>query len=163
MVFIGALSIFILKLNESEAGTKRFKISKKDNFYWKNIEIVFFIIFLIIFSSLSCYFSYIKPQWCLNSSNSVSGIVSTISFTCREISFVGIRTEVSIGRVCWVKLYSLYIRHLVNLVYWYLLNYTKGLIFLSILARLLREQDKLKTTGWSCPLRKRANNTKYCK
>ncbi|AAW53232.1 hypothetical protein SERP2322 [Staphylococcus epidermidis RP62A] len=35
MVFIGALSIFILKLNESEAGTKRFKISKKRQFLLK--------------------------------------------------------------------------------------------------------------------------------
>ena len=27
----------------------------------------------------------------------------------------------------------------------------------------LMEQDKMKTTGLSCPLKKRANNTKYCK
>ena len=35
----------------------------------------------------------------LNLSNSFSEIAPTISFTCRDISFVGIRIEVSIGSV----------------------------------------------------------------
>ncbi|MGZ9551355.1 hypothetical protein ACXXHV_09965 [Staphylococcus epidermidis] len=34
-------------------------------------------------------------------------------------------------------LYSLYIRHLVNLVYWYLLNYTKGPYFLKYFGETL--------------------------
>lgn len=80
---------------------EKYNISKLDSISKNILKIVIkhghWLIKVSIKNILECY--KIALRRCLNSSNSVSRIVSTLLFTYRDTSFVGTSAEVSIDKV----------------------------------------------------------------